>query len=143
MTLFFDRDMGRTIPEALRALDLDVERHDDHLDPRTKDEQWLEEIGRRGWPVISRDQRLLRNQSARRALADNKVGCFVLFGAGNKPRWFAVRIIARNWDDIEHPCRSENRPFLYRLYLARAPKREELPGHYSSSHIWLTPDEGT
>jgi len=126
MTLFFDRNLGKSIPEALKLLGLEVEKHDDHFPANATDEEWLEHVGNKGWPVVTADARLRLNQSQLRALADYRVGCFMLCGAGNRPRWYAVRIIARNWEHIEIVANSGQRPFLHRLYLKQPPRCTEV-----------------
>jgi len=35
-----------------------VEQHDDHFGPETTDEEWIGEIGRRGWIAVTRDARI-------------------------------------------------------------------------------------
>jgi len=128
MILFFDRNMGKSIPDALHLLDLPVKKHDEHFGPTTTDEEWLAKVGEEGWLAITRDKGVLRKQSQRRALADHRVGCFVLVGAANLPRWDSVRIIARNWDRIRQLAAGEERPFLWKLYLRAPAKCVDLAG---------------
>jgi hypothetical protein len=124
MTLFFDRNVGRAVPKALELLRLSVEYHDRHFGPRTKDDHWLAAIGDKGWVAVTCDERLRYNQSHLRALIGHKVGCFLICGAGSRPRWHMVRILAANWDEIEEICATEVAPYLYRLYLGRRPVRD-------------------
>jgi PIN like domain len=51
---FTDRDLGKRFPEILREGGLAVERHADHFDDKTPDEDWLEEIADRWWIPRSR-----------------------------------------------------------------------------------------
>ena len=59
-TLFFDRNMGRGIPEALRLVRVPVRvvYHDEEFAQDTKDDQWLPVVGARGWSVIRTRQKL-------------------------------------------------------------------------------------
>jgi hypothetical protein len=127
VTLFCDRNLGRRVPDALKLLGLPVEKHDDHFPQDEKDETLLRELGKRQWVMVTGDEKLTRNQSALTALSDHRARCFVLAGAGHRPRWYAVRIIARNWDRIEELVADEPPPFLCKLYLQYAAKRVELP----------------
>lgn len=127
MTFFCDRNMGRGIPAALKLLGLPVISRDEKFAQDTPDDVWLEQAGQQGWAVLTRDMRFLRVQSQRRALRDHSVGCFVLWKAASLPRWDAVRIIARNWDEIQAAVRDESRPFLHRLYLRHPVRRVDLP----------------
>jgi prevent-host-death family protein len=62
LTFFVDRQFGRFIvPEALRAAGAKVEAHDDHFAQNTPDVEWLTQVGKRGWVVISKDQNIRRN----------------------------------------------------------------------------------
>jgi len=128
MMLFFDRTFGHRLPDALCLLGLAAEKHDAYFSQDTSDEEWLAEVGRRGWAVFTSDKRMARNQMALSAIADHSVGCFILCGAGHRPRWFGVRILARNWESIERLVEGEERPFLCRLYIRQPPKSVGLPG---------------
>jgi hypothetical protein len=55
---FTDRDLGKLFPEILRAGGLEVERHADHFGDKTPDEDWLQEIGKRGWIAITHNKRI-------------------------------------------------------------------------------------
>ncbi len=48
MKLFFDRNIGKNLPRALSRLGLDVEWHDKHFQQNTSDEEWLNQVGKRG-----------------------------------------------------------------------------------------------
>ena len=48
-------------PKALRALGLQVERKTDHFDQDTLDSIWLEEVGKKGWIILSKDKNLKHN----------------------------------------------------------------------------------
>ncbi len=126
MTLFFDRSLARRIPDALALLGLSVIKHDDHFAPDATDEEWLDVVGRQGWVAVTRDERLWWNSSALNALMDHHVGCIILAGAGNRPRWYAVRVLARNWDTIEDLIDNAERPFLCRLRLRQPAELKQL-----------------
>lgn len=128
MTLFFDRNLAKKVPEALALLGLSVEKHDDHFSSTTTDEELLRALGARQWVMVTDDEKLTRNRSALAALSDHRAKCFILAGAGHRPRWYAVRIIARNWERIEELVANEAPPFLYKLYLQYSAQRVALPG---------------
>lgn len=78
-TFFIDRCLGnRLIVETLRATGVNVEIHDDHFGKNTQDVDWIPEIGRRGWIILTKDARIGKNQMERLAVADAKVRMFVL-----------------------------------------------------------------
>ena len=63
VVFFTDRDLGKDFPRILREADLTVERHDDHFRSDTPDEEWLTEVGRRGWIAITHDKRIRYNRT--------------------------------------------------------------------------------
>lgn len=71
---FIDRCLGkRAFPRPLIDAGLRVELHDDHFDPACPDEEWLAEVGRREWIVITRDLRIRYRAVEREAALTNAV----------------------------------------------------------------------
>ncbi len=67
IVFFLDRNLGKyTIAEALRQAGANVEIHDDHFQSDAKDEEWLGEVGRRGWIILTNDKKI-RYRSNERA----------------------------------------------------------------------------
>jgi len=80
-TFFLDRSLGRRkVANVLRGAGATVEIHDDHFSPDTRDEDWLQEVGRRGWIVLTKDSRIRYHTSERLALIKAGVAAFVLSG---------------------------------------------------------------
>ncbi|WP_437546792.1 hypothetical protein WME97_43445 [Sorangium sp. So ce367] len=78
-TYFVDRSLGRgLVVEALRAAKLDVHAHDDHFAQNTPDAEWLVEVGRRGWVVLTKDKNIRVNALERLALVCANVACIML-----------------------------------------------------------------
>jgi hypothetical protein len=126
MTLFFDRNVGKTVPRALARLRVPVEWHDKlELPPTTGDDEILEIVGTKGWSMITCDQRIARQENQRQAFVDHDVGCFILWGGAAESPWYRVRMIARNWERIEELAGQTGvRPFVCTLRL-RGPARLE------------------
>ena len=79
LVFFIDRSLGRRIvAQALREVGETVEIHDDHFAPDAKDEVWLLEVGRRGWIVLTKDDRIRYRVTERTALMSARVRAFVL-----------------------------------------------------------------
>lgn len=79
LVFFIDRSLGKKIvAQALRQIGETVEIHDDHFAPDAKDEDWLSEVGRRGWVVLTKDDRIRYRVTERTALTSAKVRAFVL-----------------------------------------------------------------
>ena len=86
LTLYFDINLGRRIPEALISLKCPfvIKHHLGLLDAEgnplfpqnTPDDVWLEYVGQRGWIVISRDGKFHRTAIERETIKQHGVGCF-------------------------------------------------------------------
>jgi predicted nuclease of predicted toxin-antitoxin system len=126
MTFFFDRSVGRRIPEAFRLLGIDAVAHDDHFAQDTQDHIWLADVGRRGWIVITKDERIRFRTEERRALIDHAIGCFLVL-RGNATRLQLAQMLLRSWDEIVHVSDAETRPFLYAILADGTVQRRMLP----------------
>ncbi len=88
---FTDRDLGKQFPARLREAGLQVERHADHFLPSTPDEEWLPEVGRRGWVVLTHDERIRYKPNERAAVMRHGVALLVVQGQAPYPQlaeWF-------------------------------------------------------
>lgn len=76
MTFFFDRNIGRHIPQALLHLrpPVRVEFHDRHFAPNTMDDVWLTDVGIRGWTVIAQDYKFHTRPSDRSSTVRSPFG---------------------------------------------------------------------
>jgi predicted nuclease of predicted toxin-antitoxin system len=52
--------------------------HDDHFSPNARDEEWLSEVGRLQWVVLTKDARIRYREIERMALMNARVRAFVL-----------------------------------------------------------------
>ena len=113
--LFIDRSLGRlTIATALRAQGAEVHTHDDYFPQDARDEEWLAEVGRRGWAVITKDARIRYRQTELSALVAGGVRAFVLTrGDLTGPKMAAILVKA-----LPHLARFSARhrpPFIARI----------------------------
>ena len=78
-TFFLDRSLGKHIVAvALRSAGARVEVHDDHFSPDAADEEWLADVGRRRWIVLTKDNRLRYHRREKAALLRYGVRAFIL-----------------------------------------------------------------
>lgn len=76
---FTDRCLGlHLVPNALRAAGVRVEVQADHFAEDTPDSVWIEEVGHRGWIILSKDKHLRHNQIELVALLQSKTHSFLL-----------------------------------------------------------------
>lgn len=88
---FTDRDLGKQFPARLRDAGLEVERHADHFPPAAADEVWLPEVGRRGWIVLTHDERIRYKPNELAAVMRHGVALLVVQGQAPFPQlaeWF-------------------------------------------------------
>jgi PIN like domain len=81
LTFFLDYQIGRfVVAEALRAAGARVEVHIDHFVQNAPDTDWIPEIGRREWVLITKDQNIRRNPLERAAYEAAQLRGFVVTG---------------------------------------------------------------
>jgi predicted nuclease of predicted toxin-antitoxin system len=78
-TFFIDRCLGnKLIVETLRTAGLKVEIHDDHFSKDALDTDWIPEVAKRKWIILTKDAKISKNQLERLAVASAKVKMFIL-----------------------------------------------------------------
>jgi hypothetical protein len=81
LTFFLDYQIGRyVVADALRAVGARVEVHIDHFPQAAPDVEWIPEVGRREWVLITKDQNIRRNPLERAAYETARVRGFVVTG---------------------------------------------------------------
>ncbi len=77
------RELGSgDVPNALRAAGARVEIHDGNFAPDAPDDEWIPEVGRRGWIVLSKDEKIRYRLAEKRAIAQSAVRAFFLVPKG-------------------------------------------------------------
>jgi hypothetical protein len=81
LTFFLDHQIGRyQVAEMLRAAGAKVEVHLDHFPGDMPDVEWIPEVARRGWVLITKDQNIRRNPLEREAYRAAQLRGFVATG---------------------------------------------------------------
>lgn len=117
LTLYFDRCVGKHVPEALAQITcpFQVRWHDGEGFPQNlEDDKWLHTVGSKDWIVISHDAKWHREPAATEAITQHKIKCFYLYGA-NSQMLFKIGSIAHNWAKMKHRISSQKGPFIYRI----------------------------
>lgn len=112
---FVDRSLGaRTVVDGLRRNSLPeevVHAHDQHFAQNTTDAEWLEEVGRRGWVVLSKDIRIQTNAVERQTVMSAGVALFAL-GRGDHTGERMEEIFASALDRIRTCLRRFETPLV-------------------------------
>ena len=115
MIFFFDRCIGKNIPQALLRLKrfpVGIEYHDKHYPQRTADDEWMPKVAAAGWIVVSQDYRYHENPSELFAMHQHGLGAFYLWGA-EATQWEKLRVFARAYDRIVEKAEATKPPFLF------------------------------
>jgi hypothetical protein len=119
MILFFDRDLGISLPEALIRLKFDKQFHElhyhqQHFEMSEDDDVWLPQVGQWGWTVIGHDSQHHTKESELSAIKQYKIGCFYLWGSEAK-RWQKMQCFARAYEKIVNAEKNTTKPFIYKV----------------------------
>jgi hypothetical protein len=78
--LFFDREVGTALPQALNMLRLPtrVEYLQNHFPMDAQDDEWMPVVGTRGWVLIGHDKRRHRRSPELSDIQGYEMGCFYL-----------------------------------------------------------------
>ena len=91
-----------------------VDHLQDHFRPDAPDTEWLEYIGREGFFLVTRDNRIRSNPLEINALRTRGVGAFFLSGK-NRSSWELVQQLVRNWIRIKELADKTRPPFAFRV----------------------------
>lgn len=115
INIFIDRSLGRKIAEPLRKAGANVFLHDDYFAQDVVDEEWLAEVGTRGWIVLTKDKMIRRRTIEREALLNTNVKAF-FFMSGNIPFAEVAQIIAKALPGMQKFIVKHEPPFIAGIY---------------------------
>jgi hypothetical protein len=126
--LFFDRNVGVTVPKVLQQLRLPVEItfHQEHFPSNSPDDAWLAQVGAWDWIVLTQDYKFHLLPNELRALKEYNIGCFYLWGS-TATRWDLMRSFARCYDRLIDRATNTPRPFIYKVSKAGTLTVVKLP----------------
>jgi predicted nuclease of predicted toxin-antitoxin system len=108
---FVDRSLGKRVCEALRATGADVVYLEDEYADNASDEEWLAEVGAKGFVVITKDKQIRTRLVERQALLNGKVRAFFLT-SGNLTGMEMAEILTSQLSAMTKLARSSPPPFL-------------------------------
>lgn len=112
---FSDENLGRRIfPGLLREAGVALEVHTDHFKQGTPDTEWLPEVGRRGWVLLTIDARLRYNPLEQKAILAHGVAAFVFTGRAPHDEKAAAFLRARG--RIAKLLSQERPPFIAKIH---------------------------
>lgn len=134
-TVFFtDRDLGKQFPALLRNAGISVERHSDHFPDDAKDEEWIVEVGKRDWVVLTHDKRIRYKPNELAAVRAAGIAMFVLSGKT------AHSVLAANFintiDRIHAFLSKYDRPFIAKVYLPTMSEQRQRSNVSGRVEMW-------
>lgn len=111
---FTDRDLGKRFGEILRAAGLCVERHADHFRADTPDEEWLREIGIRGWVALTHHARIRYKPNEKKAVVENDVALLIIVGNAPFPELAGAFVLTE--PKIRRFVAAHVRPYIAKVY---------------------------
>ena len=101
MTFFFDNTFPKQPVEILKLLDVDAHHLQEDFPASTLDVDWIPEIGRRGWVVITGDRGIARKPAEKKALEEaHVIAVFMAKGFTHKQIFDLVSSIIKWWPEI-------------------------------------------
>jgi hypothetical protein len=76
VTFFFDRLIALGIAIQLREEGRDIRHLREIFAPGTKDEEWIPEVGKAGWVLITADRRIRSRKLQKKALRASQITAF-------------------------------------------------------------------
>ncbi|MFN0141589.1 MAG: hypothetical protein ACKVQW_16070 [Pyrinomonadaceae bacterium] len=115
LEIFIDRSLGKKIALPLKEAGARVHLHDDYFEQDVEDQEWLTEVGKRGWLVITKDQWIRRRPLERDSLlnANLKVFCFI---SGSIPFSEMAEVFVRALSAIRRIADNTPPPFIAGIY---------------------------
>jgi hypothetical protein len=137
---FTDRDLGKQFPEILRAAGMAVERHADHFRHDCPDEEWLQEIGRRGWIAISHDRRIRYKPNELAAVEQYRVPLLVIVGQAPYPQ--LARAFVATYPRIQKFVEEQSPPYIAKVYRPLASDAALDPAAPGRVELWYPGTKG-
>lgn len=134
-TFFTDRDLGKSVPAALRAAGISVEAHAQHFAHDTPDEEWIAAIAAQGWVAVTHDGRIRYKPNEKQAVLDAGLALIVLVGKARHAELSEnfVRSISR----IEAFLEREAPPLIAKLYRPTPSELERNPEAPGRIERWM------
>jgi predicted nuclease of predicted toxin-antitoxin system len=113
---FVDRCLGgKQVPEALRIAGATVEFHDDHFAKEAQDTEWLPEVGKRGWIVLTKDVQIGKRTLEKIAVARAGIKMFVL-ASKNLSGSDMADAFKQAIKSMQEFARDNSAPFIAKVY---------------------------
>lgn len=132
--LFTDRDLGKKFPAILRDSGLRVERHADHFAPDCPDEDWLRDVGHKGWIAVTHDSRIRYKPNELAAVVQNRVALLVVIGHAPYPE--LAKSFVSTYPRIQAFTQTHEPPYIAKVYRPSAGEIAVDPAAAGRIELW-------
>ena len=126
---FIYRCLGKKLADSLRNVGATVEIHDDHFAPDIKDEDWLREVGKDNWVVLTKDKKIASRRLELLAVAQGNVRLFA-FVDGDVSGVVVAQAFVNALENMRGFMRGNPAPFIAKVHqsglVKSCKKRKEL-----------------
>jgi len=119
-TIFFDENMPPMIARALQALGkpaVTIYDNPEGIRRGMTDTEWMPIVGRKGWAVLTKDSRILRNQLETDLFIGHKLLGFFIKDTKKHhlTGWDLAKLVISRFDDIEDAARTMQPPMAFEI----------------------------
>ncbi len=131
MSWFLDRDLGKRLGRALKAVGIDAVLHIDRYPTADAesipDTRWIRDAAARGDVILTRDGNIRRREAELAAIIDAQARCFVL-ETGNATPLDYLRAVMIAWPRLQEIIATESPPFMFGISKKGMVRRRYPPG---------------
>lgn len=114
--VFIDRNSGgRSFKALLEAAGLSVVLHDEHFGHTTEDHEWLAQVGRSGWLLVSGDDQTTRSRLFLEQLEASRAHVFILLGLNGASREAKAGCIIDTYQRMREIAARDEPPAVWRI----------------------------
>lgn len=128
MRFFIDENLGHDLAKGLDLLGYSVEHLLDSFPPGTKDEDWLEYVGKNNLALITKDKGIRRKPNEKALLLKYRVVAFYLGGSKRSGRDIAKQLM-NAWEKMEAEAKKQFKKNIAGAFIVRprGGKIESIP----------------
>lgn len=116
ITFFIDRCLGKKfIVETLKGAGISIKIHDDHFPQDAQDVDWMPEVGKKGWVILTKDVKIGRNSLEKIAVARAQIKMFALASQSLSGKDMA-EIFLKAIVPMQEFVRKHPAPFIAKVY---------------------------
>lgn len=113
---FIDRSLGQeVVASRLRDAGYQVEIHDKHFKPDSPDEEWIAEVGRRNWVILTKDNMILHRSAELLAVLKGGARLYTLV-KGNINAKQMADIFIKAAPKIEKSIEHQEPPYIAKIH---------------------------